>query len=196
MKKSISVVLYLVVCTLLIFFSPKIISMLVGSGKDDPSTLAEDAHMAENAYYFLREVASVQLGHVLVTYHVDEVSGRRLARYSNEACLNLQADPEVVKEQMEDLQKELHKHILLLGPVADTDHSGFVTEEEGARFRDLFSFGHVAVHCSENGHAELDDLARATGQGTEEVARNFQDYRELVKGCPADVGKFFPAVGG
>lgn len=195
MKKSISVVLYLVVCTILIFYAPKIISILVGSSKDDASTRAEDAHMAENAYNFLREVASVQLGHVLVTYRVDEVSGRRLARYSNEACLNLQADPEVVKEQMEDLQKELHKHILLLGPVADTDRSGFVTEEEGARFRDLFAFGNLVAHCRENGNAELEELVRTTGQEAEEVARNFQDYRELVKGCPVDVGGFFPAVG-
>jgi len=195
MKKSHAAILYLVICTLLIFYGPKIFLILTGSGKDDPSARAKDAHMEENAYYSLREVASVQLGHVTVTYHVEDVNGRCLARYTSEACPNLQADPGLVKEQMETLQEELHKHILLLGPVADTDHSGFVTEEEGTRFRDLFAFGHLAAHCRENGNAELDELARAVGQGAEETARNLQDYRELVTGCSADVGKFFPAVG-
>jgi hypothetical protein len=195
MRKSIPVVLYLVACTILIFYGPEIFSILGRFGNDDASTRAEDAHMTEDAYYSLREVASVQLGQVLITYSVDETSGRRLARYSNEACLNLQTDPELLKEQMETLHEDLHKRILLLGPGADTDHSGFVTEEEGDRFRDLFVFGHLAAHCRENGAAELDDLARATGLGTEEAARNLLDYRKLVTGCPAAVGGFFPTGG-
>jgi len=195
MKKSIPVVLYLAVCATLIFYGPKIFSILGRSGNDDPSTRAEDAHMTEDAYYLLREVASVQLGQVLITYSVDETSGRRLARYSNEACLNLQADPELLEEQMEVLHEDLHQRILLLGPGADADHSGFVTREEGNRFRDLFMFGHLAADCRENGAAELDELARAAGQGTEEAARNLLNYRKLVTGCPAEVGGFFPLVG-
>ncbi len=194
MRKSVNVILYLVACTLVIFYGQKILSTLGGSGEKDPGSRAEDAHMTEDAYYSLREVASVQLGHVLITYSIDETSGHLRARYGNEACLNLQADPAVLKKQLEDLQDELHDRIVLLGPGADADHSGFVTGEEGARFRDLFAFGHLVAHCRENGSAEGDDLAQTSGLGIEETARNLQDYRKLVTGLPAEVRVFFPVV--
>ncbi|MCK9997366.1 MAG: hypothetical protein KAH56_13915 [Candidatus Krumholzibacteria bacterium] len=180
MRKSVNVILYLVACTLVIFYGQRILSTLGGSDGKDPGSRAKDAHMTEDAYYSLREVASVQLGQVLITYDVDETTGRLLARYSNEACPNLQADPAVLRKQMEDLQDELHKRILLLGPRADADQSGFVTGEEGARFRDLFAFGHLVAHCRENGITDLDGIARAAGLEIDEVSRNLQDYRELV----------------
>lgn len=195
MRKSIQVILYLTACTLAIFYGQRILSTLGGSGMETSVTRAEDAHMAEDAYYSLREVASVQLGHVLITYSVDETNGSHLSRYSNEACPNLQADPAVLRKQLEDLQEELHEHVLLLGPGADADRSGFVTGEEGARFRDLFSFGHLAADCRENGISDLDGISRAAGLGFEAAARNLQDYRELVSGYPPDVREFFPAVG-
>ena len=191
MRKSIQVVLYLTACTLVIFYGQRILSTLVRSGGEDPGTRAEAAHMTEDAYYSLREVASVQLGHVLITYIVDETSGRLLARYSNEACPNPQADPALLRKQLEDLQEELHVQILLIGPGADMDHSGFVTDKEGARFRGLFVFGHLAAHCREKGFTDLDKMALAAGLGTEETARNLQDYRELVAGYPAEVREFF-----
>jgi len=195
MSKSIKVILYLTACTLVIFYGQRILTTLGGSGAKDPGSRAEDAHMAEDVYYSLREVASVQLGHVLITYSVDETSGRFLARYSNEACPNLKADPAVLRKQLEDLQDELHQQILQLGPGADADSSGFVTQEEGDRFRDLFTFGCLYAHCCENGSTDLDELARAAGMGIEEAARNLQDYRELVAGYPAEAREFFPAAG-
>jgi hypothetical protein len=179
MRKSIQVVLYLTACTLVIFYGQRILSTFGGSDVGNWSTRAEDAHMAEDAYYSLREVASVQLGHVQITYRVDEASGRFLSRYSNAACPNLEADPAVLRKQLEDLQDELHEGVILLGPVADADLSGFVTGEEGARFRDLFTFGHLADYCRENGITDLDGIARAAGLGTEEADRNLQDHREL-----------------
>ena len=191
MRKSIQVVLYLTACTLVIFYGQRILSTLGGSGGEDPNARAEDANMTEGAYYALREVASVQLGHVLITYSADETSGRLLARYSNEACPNPQADPALLRTQLEDLQDELHEQILLIGPGADMDHSGFVTDKEGARFRDLFVFGHLVAHCRENGITDLDGMALAAGLGAEETARNLQDYRELVAGYPAEVREFF-----
>ena len=192
MPKRINVFVYLVAVTLVVFYGQRILSTLSGSGGKDASTLAENAHMAQDAYYSLREVAGVQLGHVLITYRVDEESGRCLPRFSNEACPNLQADPEQLKRQLESLQEELHERILLLEPCADTDDSGTVTAEEGARFRDLFAFGHLAAHHVAN---EPAGLARAAGLGTEETARNLQDYRELIADCPADIREFFPVVG-
>jgi len=180
MRKSIQVILYLTACTLVIFYGQRILSTLGGSGVETSSTRAEDAHMAEDAYFSLREVASIQLGHVQITYSIDETNGSYLSRYSNEACPNLQADPAVLRKQLEDLQDELHERVLLLGPIADADQSGFVTGEEGARFRDLFVFGHLVAHCHENGITDLDGIARAAGLETQEAVRNLQDHRELV----------------
>ncbi len=194
MRKPNQAILYLVVCTLAIFYGQRLLNSFGGSGGDDPRARAEDAHMDEDAYYSLREVAGIQLGHISVTYRVDEASGRCLARFRNDACLNLQADPDQLKKQIEDQQDELHERILLLGPGADVDKSGFVTTEEGARFRDLFAFAHLAAHGDGGDAVEANDLARATGLEAEEAARNLQDYRMLVAGYPAEVRKFFPAV--
>ena len=194
MRKSIQVILYLTACTLVIFYGQRILTTLGGSGGENTSTRAEDANMTEGAYYSLREVASVQLDHVLITYSVDEKSGNLLARYSNEACPNLQADPAVLRKQLEDLQEELHEQVLLIGPGADMDHSGFVTDKEGTRFRDLFTFGHLVAHCREKGITDLDEMTRAAGLEIEETARNLEDYRELIAGYPAEVRDFFPTL--
>lgn len=195
MRKSFQVILYLITCTLLIFYGQRILSTLGGSGVESPNYLAEDAGMTEDAYYSLREVASVQLGHVLITYSVDESTGRCLALYSNESCPNPESDPALLRKQLETLQEELHGQILIIGPGADVDRSGFVSGEEGARFRDLFEFGHLAAHCRNIGVTEENDLARAAGLDTDEAARNLRDYQDLIAGYPADVRKFFPGFG-
>lgn len=192
MRKSIHVVLYLAACTLVIFYSQRFLSNCNGSSGKDPWTHAADAHMAQDAYFSLREVAGVQLGHISITYRIEEVSGRYLARFRNDACPNPEADPGQLREYMENQQDELHERILLLGPCADVDGSGFVTKKEGADFRDLCAFGHLAAYCRETGNA---DLARAAGLGAAEADRNRQLYGELVTGCPIEVREFFPAAG-
>lgn len=189
MKKP---VLYLIAVTLAAFYLPKIISSLGDSGPVTPSTLAADAKMEERAYFSLREVASVQLGHVLISYDLDEDSGRCQPRFTNAACPNLDADPEQLKADQKIQQDELHQRILLLGPAADEDGSGFVSSEEGTRFRDLFEFGHLAAHCFGEGDLDPSRLARATGLDPEEAARNLQDYRDLRAGSPAEIRDFFP----
>lgn len=195
MPKHMNVVLYLLAVSLMIFYGQKLISTLAGSGNTSPRTRAEDARMDENAYYSLREVAGVQLGHVVITYRVDEASGRCQPRFRNEACPNPEADPEQLKRQMDALQDELHQRIRLLGPCADMDNSGYVTTEEGSRFLDLFEFGHLAAQCYEKEAVEPAELAIAAGLEIEEAARNLQDYRELVVGCPADIREDFPLTG-
>jgi hypothetical protein len=103
--------------------------------------------------------------------------------FSNLACPNPKADPELLEEQQAELQEELHVRILLLRSGADTDKSGFVTTEEGARFRELYEFGHMAAHCP-----------KQTGPSPEEIYRNLQDYRELVAGYSDEIRKYFPII--
>jgi hypothetical protein len=185
MKKSINIYLYLFVGLCLILIGPRIISTFVGSGGESLASRAADARIEEGAYYPLRAVAGVQLGHILIAYHVDETSGRCQLRFSNKACVNLQADPEQLKEQQEDLQEELYEHILLLRSGADADNSGFVTTEEGARFRELFEFGHQAANCP-----DMQKVGPA-----EETINILLDYRKLVAGYPQEIGAYFPVVG-
>lgn len=195
MNKTTNVVLYLSACTLLVFYGPKIISLWGDNKGVNPENYAQDAHMDQDAYYCLREVASVQLGHIVITYTTDEESGLCSSRFSNKACANLQSDPEQLQKRQETLYEELHEHILLIGPGADVDGSGFVTRTEGARFRDLFEFGHLVANGLEKDNPNLDDWARAAGLDTEQVALNIQDYQKLVTGYPLDLRAFFPTVG-
>ena len=185
MKKSINIYLYLFLGLCLILIVPRIISTFVDSGVESLAGRAADARIEEGAYYPLRAVAGVQLGHILITYHIDETTGRCQPRFSNKACVNPKADPEQLKEQQEALQKELHEQILLLRSGADADDSGFVTTEEGARFRELFEFGHQAANCP-----EMDKTGPA-----EETIDNLLDYRTLVAGYPPEIQAFFPVVG-
>ena len=195
MRKNLNVILYLVAITLVIFYAQRLLSFFGSSSSHDPGSRAAEAHMDEEAYYALREVAGVQLGQVMITYDIDEASGRYKPRFTNEACLNLQADPAQLKKQLEALQDELHEHVLLLGPGADADGSGFITTEEGARFRDLFEFGLLAAHCFENESAGPESLARAVGLDPEGADGRLKAYRELAAGCPPGIRKYFPEVG-
>ena len=192
MKKPIYPLLYLIAVTCVIFYLPRIISSLGGSGNATPSTLAEDARMDEDAYFSLRAVAGVQLGYILISYDLDEESGRCRTRFSNAACPNMQADPEQLKADQKRQQDDLHRQIILLGPAADEDGSEFVSGEEGARFRDLFEFGHLAANCFGDGNPDLPNLARAAGLEAEEAAENLRGYRNIQARSPAEIRALFP----
>lgn len=192
MKKQVSVLLYLIAVTCAIFYLPKIFSSLGNSSDTTPDTLAADARMEEDTYFSLREVAAIQLGFILISYDLDEESGQCQTRFSNAACPNIQADPEQLKADQKLQQDELHRQILLLAPAADVDCSGSVSREEGARFRDLFEFGHLAAHCFGEGNPDLPKLARAAGLESEEAAKNLRDYRNIQTRSPDEIRTFFP----
>ncbi len=185
MKKPLNIFLSLIVCVILILIGPRIVSIFVGSGVESLADRAADARIEEGAYYPLRAVAGVQLGHILISYDIDEASGRCRPRYTNKACVNPQADPQLLKERQDAVQEELHERILLLQSGADADDSGFVTVEEGARFRELFEFGHQAANCP---------AMKMTGPA-ENTIDNLHDYRKLVDGYPPEIRVFFPVIG-
>ncbi len=192
MKKTIFTLLYLMAATTVVFYWPTIISGFRQSGGQTPRTLAESSDMDENAYFSLREVAAVQLGFVQISYVVDEESGQINQVYSNAACPNLQTSPQQLKEDQDTQQKILHEQILLLGSLADTDGSGYVSREEGQRFRDLCEFGYLKAHFNEVGTPDFTQLARAVGSDSTETRKNLLDYRKLQESSPENLKVFFP----
>jgi len=191
-KKQVSAFLYLIVVTCAIFYLPKIFSSLGNSGDTTPGTLAADARMEEDTYFSLREVAAIQLGFILISYDLDEETEQCQTRFSNVACPNIQTGPEQLKAAQKLQQDELHRQILLLAPVADVDCSGSVSSKEGARFRDLFEFGHLAAHCFGEGDPDLPKLARAAGLESKEAAKNLRDYRNIQTRSPDEIRALFP----
>jgi len=183
MRKPVSALLYLIACTLLIFFGQKFLSARGGSDARTPASRATQAGMAEEAYLSLREVAGVQLGHISITYQVDQADGRCRPRYHNEACPNPATDPGDLQKQLDELQDDLHRRILLLGPCADADGNGYVTAAEGTRLRDLAAFGHLVAWCRANGNV---DLARAAGLGEAEAAGRLREYRLMAGRCQGE----------
>ena len=192
MKKQVAVLLYLIAVTFAIFFLPKIFSSLGIFGGATPGNPAENAPMDDDAYFSLREVAAIQLGFILISYDLDDESGQCQTRFSNVACPSDLADPEQLKADLKLQQDELHKQVLLLAPAADEDGSGFVSREEGTRFKDLFEFGHLAAHCFGEENPDLSKLALATGLEFEEAAGKLQDYRNIQTRCPAEIRALFP----
>lgn len=193
-KKPMEIVLYLMACTLLIFYMPKIITAVGGAWNTRTEKQMSSDSMDQNAYYSLREVAGVQLGHIVITYSIDETTGRCRAKFRNAACPSPQAGPEEIKTQQKALQEDLHEQILLLEPYVDADKSGYIDKEEGAQFRDLYEFGHMVAHGFTSENLELGELAGATGKTEAEVAEDLQSYRNLVAGCSSEIQKFFPQI--
>lgn len=177
MKRTVFTLLYLMVATTVVFYWPKIIASFGNSGSHTPHSLAEEARMDEDAYFALREVASVQLGYVVISYEMDPEKGQCSKRFSNAACPNIETDPEELLAGQKIQQENLHRQILLLGPVADADGSGFVDREEGARFRDLYEFGHLASYC-QSGSTSF-NLAKAAGIEEKAAAEKLQDFINL-----------------
>ncbi len=195
LKKPINMILYLAACTCLFFYMPRIISAINDSrssqAKNHSNRLAA-ADMDNNAYYCLREVAGVQLGHIVITYQTDNSTGHCLPNFENVACPNLQQDHELLKEQQEALQNELHEQVMLLRRYADADHSGFVDDTEGMIFRDLFEFGHLVVHGISS--QEIGKIVKATGRTNEDIIESLENYQKLVADFPQEIRKLFPEI--
>lgn len=192
MKKTVFTVLYLMVATTVVFYWPKIVSSLGNDGGAISSTLAQDADMPENAYFALREVASVQLGFVLISYEVDAETGICRKRFSNAACSTSQGDAKQLVAERQNQEKQLHEQVLLLVPVADDDHSGSVSEVEGVRFRDLFEFGHLAANCFNDDETELNRLAKAMNLDLQEIEKSMSQYQRLKNESPEEIRMLFP----
>jgi len=185
MKKTVFTVLYLMVATTVVFYWPKIVAEFGKSGGETPRTLAEESRMDEGAYFALREVASVRVGYVLISYELDEETGLCSKRFTNAACPNIQAERDQLLAYQKKQQAALHEQVLLLSPLADEDGSGFVDEAEGAQFRDVFELGHLAFHCFGQDEIDPSKLAIAAGLEPEETVELMQKYLDLQLSEPA-----------
>ncbi len=147
MKRTVFTFLYLMAATTAVFYWPRIMASFGNSESETPGTLAEEARMDETAYFALREVASVQLGYVIISYELDEKSGHIKKHFTNAVCPSPQSDPDQVLADQKIQSRVLHKQILSLRPQADQDGSGFVSGDEGSQYKDLYESGHLAAHC-------------------------------------------------
>lgn len=119
--------------------------------------------MSEGAESAVRTVASIRVGQTLLMFDKEAETGRYDRVYRSGSCPLPGATSEQLeawkKRTLEGTQKELDR----LKPLADLDHSGFVTTEEGARFRNIFEFGVEAAYVCQHEPCTRTSVAHALG---------------------------------
>ena len=151
--------------------------------------------MSDRARMSLYSVAAVMTGQSSLTYVKDEASGQYWPSWHSNTC----ALPGVSNEERQRLnrlyQAANDSTVAAWKPLADADGSGFVTDEEGRRFRDLHDFGHkveyllnevglnpadVADLCNQSKDEFREDVAAFNGLMTRAAERGLAGYPSIV----------------
>jgi Tfp pilus assembly protein PilP len=171
------------------------------SRSGDPPDLASylnqirATRMSEGAASALRMVASLRSGQTLLEYQKDGDSGRYWPSYASTSCPNPKVDLAEAKRRAETLERQIEQGIEALRPIADLDHSGFVSTQEGDDFRRVVEFGYLAAKVQADGGAGIAAVANAAGVDVATTQETLRRYREIVRAQAGDVASRLPTIG-
>ncbi|MFL6264295.1 MAG: hypothetical protein ACJ76Y_31800 [Thermoanaerobaculia bacterium] len=135
--------------------------------------------MSESAESSIRTVASIRVRQTLLMFDKEAETGRYDRVYRSGSCPLPGATPEQLevwkKRTLEGTQKELNR----LKPLADLDRSGFVTTEEGARFRNIFEFGVEAAYICQHEPCTPASISHALGIAMPVFSDLLSSYQDL-----------------
>jgi hypothetical protein len=136
--------------------------------------------MSEGAESSLRMIASLRIGQTLLTFEKEAETGLYGRTYTSGTCPRPGMTPEQLealkKTTLESSQKEMDR----LKPLADLDHSGFITTEEGARFRSIVEFGIEAAYICQHEPCTPASVSHALGiakPAFSDLLSRYQDVR-------------------
>lgn len=135
--------------------------------------------MTEFARMSLRSVASVLNGNTILTFIRYEEGGAYGKRYESASC----PDPNMGADERQKMQAEYELKIdpivKMLHPLADKDHSGFVSAEEGAQLRDLVEFAYQAQFLASQEDANSEQFFSGMGMDEERFKQRVAEYNEV-----------------
>ena len=169
------------------------------AGEDMPADLRayleeiKATGMTEEAAGSLRTVASIEVGATILEIETDEagkVSGRR---FTSRLCPRPGMSEEAraqLKKEMDAIEEKVESEVARLKPLADRDGSGFVSSEEGHRFRRLYEMGRSLLVVTEDGLRDGDRIAERLQMPVERLQTDLADYAEIKTFAPLPELKF------
>ena len=150
--------------------------------------------MTESARGMLMTVAAIRTKWTLLTLEKDDATGFYIRSYDTATCGLPGADPKKLETQKQQFMEATEREMRRLQPLADFDGSGFVTTEEGLKFRQLYELALIAAHVCEQEECAIATLAKATGRPPATVEESLAGFRTLAQRAGALRIADFPAL--
>lgn len=151
------------------------------------------AGMTEDAASSLRTVASIEVGATLLEITTDE-SGKVSSRgYTSRFCPRPGMSEEAraqLKKEMDAMEEKVKSEIARLRPLADRDGSGFVSSEEGMRFRRAYETGRSVLAVTADGLRDGDKVAERLRMPVERLQSDLAEYAGIQGLAPLPELKF------
>ena len=145
------------------------------------------AGMTEDAAGSIRMVAAIETGSTILEIKTDDkgkVSGHH---YTTALCpkpgMSEEARAEL-RRQMDAMQAKVKSEMERLKPLADRDGSGFVSSEEGARFRDLYEMGRGVLVVTADGLRDGGEVAERLQTPVDKLQKDLASYAEIKGFAP------------
>jgi hypothetical protein len=136
--------------------------------------------MTENARMSIRMMASIQAGTTLPFFQKDDSTGAYWPGYRSASCPKPDMSEAERQELRDEYEAKTDPFIEKMRPLADADHSGFITTEEGAEFRALVEFGYRAAHVVGNEGHDMKKICAGLSMSEESVRERAEQYKELL----------------
>jgi hypothetical protein len=143
--------------------------------------------MTEDARSTMDMVSSIRTEHTTLTFVKDASAGTYGTSYGSTFCPLPGADSVEVQKIYAKIAEDVNADREKIRPLADIDHSGFITTEEATRFRKLIEFGLLANFAAKNGEP-VATVARSLGISDKSLPQMITDYKDLVSRS-ANLGK-------
>ena len=135
--------------------------------------------MTESARMSLRFLAGILTENTILTFRKDEASGAYWRGYRGTSCPNPDMDPAERDRMQKEYELTIAPILSKLHPFADKDHSGFVTGEEGARFRDLVEFAYQASYVASQEGAGSESFYAGMSMDEERYKQRVAEYKKV-----------------
>ncbi len=139
------------------------------------------AGMSEGAHASLRAVAAVSSKRTLLTFEKNQETGRYDRTYQSTTCPLPNATPKQFADWQRGLLEAADKDVKQLKPLADFDNSGFVTTDEGNRFRRIYEAGVEAAYICEHQPCTLVSLTKGFGMSEPHLLSLLRPYNKVQK---------------
>ncbi len=137
--------------------------------------------MSEGAQTSIRAVAALRTKQTLLTFEKDAESGFYSREYRSGACPIKGATPQQLDAWRKKLVAGTQPEVNRLRALADLDQSGFVTTEEGERFRSTYELGMEVSYICQHEPCTLKSVSQALGVSPSALSDSLKTYRDLCE---------------
>lgn len=173
---------FTIIFLLLIILVSPVLSQVPAEEPDELEAYIADIRewrMTESARMSLRMLAGIYTEGTILTFKKDESSGLYWRSYQSSSCPKPDMDPAERARLRNEYESKIAPILSKLHPLADKDNSGFVTEEEGAKFRDVVEFAYQAVYVASQEGAGSEGFYTGMSMDEERFKQRVAEYKDM-----------------